>query len=127
MKALNFKPVIFVLAALLGAGSLQAQEVKKTLKEEFKTNKSTVLDMDIKFSELTVETWDKDQAVFDVTIIAESSDESLAKKNLDMMDVTMTKDGNTIKIVTEIDDKFGKVTKISNAEKEKKQKKVKGI
>ena len=41
MKALNFKPVIFVLAALLGAGSLQAQEVKKTLKEEFKTNKST--------------------------------------------------------------------------------------
>lgn len=93
---------------ILAGTSLNAQEQTKELHKEFKTNKSTELRIDSKFCDLTVNNWDKDQAVFDVTITAKNSNESKAKKLLKAIEVKIKQDGNEIIVKTVLDDDFGK-------------------
>jgi len=106
MKALNCKNKILLAILLLAGTGLYAQEVKKELHEEFSTSKSTVLNIDGKFCELTIKDWDKDQAVFDVTIKAKHSNESKSKKMLDKINVNIEQDGNEIVVETELDKDF---------------------
>ena len=108
MKALKFNSQILLTALLLAGASLSAQEVKKELHEEFSTNKSTVLNIDCKFSDLTLKNWDKDQASFDVTVIAEHKDEAKAKKLIDLITVKFENKGNEIILVTGLDEKISK-------------------
>ena len=111
MKALNCK-LKLILAVLLFAGTgIFAQDVKKELHEEFDTNKSTVLEIDSKFTELTVNSWGKDLLVVDVTITVKDSDEGKAKKLLGQINVDIEKNGNNISIETDFDDSFSKGVK----------------
>ena len=87
---------------MFGATSLFAKEIKKTLSKEFKTNSSTVISMETKFSELTVETWNKNVASFDVTIVVEHNDEEKAQKMLDLFTVEFDQDGNEITVETKV-------------------------
>jgi len=106
MKALNCKSGLIFLSLILAGSSLFAKKVEKDLHKEFKTNKSSVLTMDLKFCEFNAETWDKDMAVFDVLITVEHSDEAKANKILDMIKVVIDQDGNDINVGVEIDKKF---------------------
>ncbi len=108
MKALNCKIKILLAMFILAGTGLYAQEVEKELHKEFETNKSTVLNIDSKFCELTIKNWDKDQAVFDVTIKTKHSDKTKAKKMLDLITVEFEKNGNDIHVETIIDNKFSK-------------------
>ena len=54
MKALNCKFKILLMALLLAGAGLYAQDAKKELHEEFSTNKSSVLIVDTKFTNLTI-------------------------------------------------------------------------
>lgn len=108
MKALNCKPILFFLALVISGSSLFAKEVKKNLHKEFQTSKSSTLIMDVKFSELFVESWDKNLVSFDVEITVEHNDESKAAKMLDMIDVVMVQNGNEISFETEFNAKFSK-------------------
>ena len=93
---------------MFGGSTLFAKEVKKTLSKDFKTNSSTVISMDTKFSELTVETWNKNEASFEVTIVVDHDDEAKAKKMLDLLNVEFDKDGNEITVETVMSEKFSK-------------------
>ena len=108
MKALNCKTKILLVAFLLAGTGLFAQDVTKELHEEFTTDKSTVLNIDSKFCNLTVNNWDKDKAVIDVTMKVTNSDEAAAKKLLKQIMGDVEKNGNEIKIKTNLDDDFSK-------------------
>ncbi|MCK5821178.1 MAG: DUF4097 family beta strand repeat protein [Bacteroidales bacterium] len=108
MKALNCKISLTLLAVIIAGSSLFAQKVEKDLHKEFKTNKASVLTMDLKFCEFSAETWDKNQAVFDVLISVENKNEAKAQKMLDMIKVVIDQSGNEIRIETIIDKKFSK-------------------
>ena len=109
MKALLCKTTTLLLFLSLIAGGSQAKEVKKTLKKEFKTSGSTVLNIETKFSELTIDTGNQNTASFDVTIVAEHSNEEKAAKILELMTVEFEQNCNEISVSTEIDDKFKKM------------------
>ena len=109
MKALNCKLCVVFLLLMFGATSLFAKEIKKTLSKEFKTNSSTVISMETKFSELTVETWNKNVASFDVTIVVDHNDEEKAQKMLDLFTVEFDQDGNEITVETKVKEKFFKI------------------
>ncbi len=108
MKALNCKIKIFLVAFILAGTGLFAQDATKELHEEFNTNKSTVLNIDSKFCNLTVNSWDKNKTVIDVTIEVTHSDEAAAKKLLKQITVDLEKVGNEIMIKTNLDDDFSK-------------------
>lgn len=109
MKALNCKISVILLLLASSSLSMYAQEIKKTMHKEFKTNNSTVLSMETKFCELTIESWDKNLASFDVTIIAETENPEKAQKMLDLMSVEFYQDGNEISVETKIGDKKNKM------------------
>ncbi|MEA1878120.1 MAG: hypothetical protein U9N86_14825 [Bacteroidota bacterium] len=106
MKALNCKSGLIFLALLIAGSSLFAQKVEKDLHKEFKTNKSSVLSMDLKFCDFNAETWNKNQAVFDVLITVEHNEKAKAKKILDMIKVVIDQDGNDISVDVKMDKKF---------------------
>jgi len=106
MKASNFKSGFILLIMLIAVSSLFAQEAKKDFHKEFKTNKSSVLSMDLKFCDFNAETWNKNQAVFDVLITVEHNDKAKAKKILDMIKVIIDQDGNDISVDVNIDKKL---------------------
>lgn len=108
MKALNCKPVIFLVTLLFLGSGLYAKEVKKNFQKEFKTNQSSSINLDLKFTDLQVTTWNQDQAVFDVTLVAEHEDEASANKILDMLRVEFNQSGNEIVVITRFDDKLSK-------------------
>ncbi len=109
MKAFNCKHSLLLVALLLAGTALSANEAEKSLHKEFKTNNSTVLSMDLKFSELNVTTWDQDQAVFDVSIVVNHKDGSKAEKILDLINVEFEKNGNTITVEVVFNEKFNKI------------------
>ncbi len=109
MKALNYKIKILLTFFILAGTGLYAQEIKKELHEEFNTNKSSVLIIDSKFCDLTINNWDKDQAVFDVIIKVEHSDEAKAKKILDNINVKFEQDGNDLHVETILNDNLSKI------------------
>jgi hypothetical protein len=108
MKALNCKLGVVFLLLIFGGSTLFAKEVRKTLSKEFSTKSSTVISCETKFSELTVETWDQNRAVFDVTVLVNHDDEAKANKMLELMNVEIAEDGNTIYLETVFDEKFNK-------------------
>lgn len=106
MKALNCKSGLILLALLIAGSSLFAQKAEKDLHKEFKTNKSSTLSMELKFCDFNAETWDKNQAVFDVLITVEHNDKAKAEKILDMIKVVIDQDGNDISVEVKMDKKF---------------------
>lgn len=106
MKALNCKSGLILLALIIAGSSLFAQKAEKDLHKEFKTNKSSTLSMDLNFCYFNAETWNKNQAVFDVLITVEHNDKAKAKKILDMIKVVIDQDGNDISVDVKMDKKF---------------------
>jgi len=107
MKALNFKIKIILAAILIAGSGLHAQELKKELHKEFDTNKSTQFIIKGKFGNLGLNSWDKNQAVFDVVIKVKNKDDAKAQKIIDKLTVDFKQEGNIITVETLIGDKTG--------------------
>jgi hypothetical protein len=83
-----------------------AQEVTKEFHKEYKAGKGTTLDLNNRYGDVTVESWDKDQIMIDVKVTIELPDRSRAEKLLEYIDVQFTEGENLITAKTTIDDKF---------------------
>jgi hypothetical protein len=86
--------------------SLTAQEVTKEFHKEYKAGTATTLDINNKYGDVVIQSWDKDQIVIDVKVVVELSDRSRAEKLISYIDVQFNESENLISAKTIIDDKF---------------------
>lgn len=106
-KSVYKSGMLLSLAAIfLLTFSLTAQEVTKEFHKEYRAGTSTTLDIDNRYGDVEIQSWDKDQVVIDVKIIVDLSDRSRAEKLISYIDVRFTEGDNRITAKTVIDDKF---------------------
>ncbi|MCK5823555.1 MAG: hypothetical protein KAG95_06100 [Bacteroidales bacterium] len=114
MKTLKFKSIILVF--FLFAGNLFAtinvnktilsEEYTKKFHEQYSINHNTKFEITNKFGDININNWDKDEISIDATITVKSSNKDKADKIFDKIDVTISKEGDLVKAVTEINNKI---------------------
>ncbi len=107
MEKLAYKPgLLILLAAILLSFPSIAQEASKEYHKEYKADKTTTLDVDTKYGDVSVTGWDKDQIVIDVKVTVKHPDKARAEKYLSQIDVQFSENNNTISAKTIIEDNF---------------------
>jgi hypothetical protein len=105
-KSVYKSGMLLAAATFLLSCSLMAQEITKEYHKEFKTAKTTTLEISNRYGDVVIESWDKDQVVIDVKVTIETPDKSKAEKLMSYIDIQFTEDINLIGAKTVIDDKF---------------------
>jgi hypothetical protein len=107
MKKSDYKPGILLLIALLIVPfTLKAEEVTKEFHKEYKAGPNTMLDINNKYGDVVIQSWDKDQVVIDVKVTVELPNQEKAQKLISYIDVKFSESENLISAKTVIDDKF---------------------
>jgi hypothetical protein len=107
MKKSDYKTGMLILfALLLTPFTLKAEEVTKEFHKEYKADTNTTLDINNKYGDVVIQSWDKDQIVIDVKVTVELPNKEKAEKLLSYIDVQFAESGNVISAKTVIDDKF---------------------
>lgn len=111
MKAPKFKSILLIFITqilMVTAAHAAADELSKNLHKEFNADQNTLLLIQNKFGDVDINNWDKNQVVIDVTITIDHKHEDKAKELMDYIHVDISQEGNTIKAITTIDNKFSK-------------------
>lgn len=105
-KSIYKQGALLCITLLLFSLTLSAQEVTKKYHKEYTAGANTTLDIDNKYGDVVVDTWDKDQVVIDVKVTVDMPNKERAQKMLDYIDVQFDQSGNEISAKTVIDNKF---------------------
>jgi hypothetical protein len=107
MKKLVYKSgALLLLALLLVPATIRAEEVTKEFHKEYKTGPNTTLNIENKYGNVVIESWDKDQVIIDVKVTVNHPDLEKAQKYLSQIDVFFSDNESLISAKTVIDDKF---------------------
>ncbi len=120
MKAPKFKSVLllFLIQILVFSVAVSApDEFSKSLHKEFNADQNTLFFIENKFGDVDINNWDENRVVIDVKITVDHRDKDKAKELLEYIQVDISQDGNTIKAITTIDNKFSKWNFIFNDNK----------
>ncbi|MBA4322485.1 MAG: hypothetical protein C0408_06670, partial [Odoribacter sp.] len=93
-------------AIFLLSFTLTAQEIKKEFHKEYKAGTATTLDINNRYGDVTIQSWDKDHVVIDVKVSIDMPDRSRAEKMMSYIDIQFNESENLITAKTVIDDKF---------------------
>ncbi len=105
-KSIYKQGTLLIAALLLFSLTSGAQEVSKKYHEEYSAGANTTLDLNNKYGDIVVETWDKDQVIIDVKVTIDMPNRERAEKLLDYIDVQFSQNGDNISAKTVIDSKF---------------------
>jgi hypothetical protein len=112
MKAQKFKfgilSILVIAVWIITAFAVQ-DEYTKRYHEEFDTNDETELVIQNKYGEVDIKDWDKDLVEIDVVVTVEHPDKERAERILSLISIDLSKEGNTIKAITQIDEKFHRI------------------
>jgi hypothetical protein len=107
MKKSAYKSGLLTLLALLIVPfCLKAAEVTKEYHKEYSAGPNTTLDIDNKYGDVVIESWDKDQITIDVKVTVELPNQDKAQKLLDLIDVQFSDSKDLVTAKTVIDSKF---------------------
>ncbi|HUX97134.1 MAG TPA: hypothetical protein VMV47_15475 [Bacteroidales bacterium] len=107
MKRYYYKTGLLLLAAILCFPLFaRAEEVSKEFHKEYTPGPNTTLEINNRYGDVAITSWDKNQIVIDVKVTVELPNREKAEKLLEYIDVQFTEDGDLIKATTVIDDKF---------------------
>ncbi len=76
MKALSYK--IILITILIFTTLLNAQTFDKKYKQEFKVNSDVVIDVNTRYTDIEIETWNKNEVTIEATIIIEGASKERA-------------------------------------------------
>ncbi len=105
-KSIYKQGTLLFATLLLFSLTLSAQEVSKKYHKEYPAGASTTLDINNKYGDVVVDTWDKNQVVIDVKVTVDMPNRDRAQTMLDYIDVQFDQSGNDISAKTVIDSKF---------------------
>jgi len=107
MKKFHYKTGTLLIITLLTASlTLSAEEVKKEFHKEYTAGPNTTLEINNRYGDVVISSWDQNQIVIDVKVTVELPSKEKAEKLIGYIDVQFTEEGNLIKARTVIDDKF---------------------
>lgn len=109
MKVTGFKTLLLLIVfGIAITTSLQAQKdkVEKKYHKEYSVTANTHLLLKNKYGDINVRNWDKNQVTIDVVITVKHRDRERAEKLLSFLNVEFSQEGNEIKVITHIGDKF---------------------
>jgi hypothetical protein len=98
--------LLSIAAIFLLNFSLTAEEVIKEYHKEFKAVTGTTLEINNRYGDVVIKSWDKDQIVIDVKVSVELPDRSRAEKLLNYIDIQFNESNGMVSAKTEIDDRF---------------------
>src|SRR5512146_2309879 len=88
MKRSAYKQVmILFLPLLLATYNVAAQEVHKEFHQEYNAGANTTLEINNKYGDVTIDSWDQNKVVIDVKVTVEMPNQEKAQKLLDMINV----------------------------------------
>ncbi len=107
MKKLIYKSGAFLLFSIfLITCTLSAQQATKEFHKEYTTGPNTTLELNNRYGDIVVETWDQNQVIIDVKVIVELPNKERAEKLLSYIDVQFSEGENLISAKTVLDEKF---------------------
>jgi len=107
MKKLHYKTGALLISALLFSSvTLSAEEVTKEFHKEYIPGPNTTLEINNRYGDVAVTSWNQNQIVIDVKITVELPNKEKAEKLISYIDVQFTENENIISARTVIDDKF---------------------
>lgn len=107
MNKSAYKPGLLLLLPLLMLSlAATAQEVTKEFHEEYSAGANTTLQLNNRYGEIVVDSWDQDQVVINVKVTVEYPSQERAQRLLDYITVEFSQDGDVISAKTVIDEKF---------------------
>ena len=107
MKKFHYKSAALLSIALLSASlTLSAEEVKKEFHQEYTPGPNTTLEINNRYGDVVISSWDQNQIVIDVKVTVELPSKDKAEKLISYIDIQFSEEGNLIKARTVIDDKF---------------------
>jgi hypothetical protein len=104
-KSIDKPGMFFFLSLFLISSSLSAQEVSKEFHKEFTAGTKT-LEINNKYGDIVIQSWNKDQIVIDVKVTVDMSNKEKAQRYLDDIDVQFSEGVDVISAKTVIDDNF---------------------
>jgi hypothetical protein len=108
MKKSDYKSgALLFIPLLLLSFTLSAQdEVTKEFHKEFTAGVNTTFQINNKYGDVLITSWDKDQIVIDVKVTVEMPNREKAEKLLSYIDIQFSESDNLVSAKTVIDDKF---------------------
>lgn len=112
MKALKSRLALLLSLTLLVifAATATAEEYSKNLHKTFPADQNTQLVIQNKFGSVDINNWDKNEVSIEVVIKVDHKNEEKAKELLDYLNVEFSHEGNIIKAITTIDEKFNRTS-----------------
>jgi len=105
-KSVYKSGALLLLAFLLVPTVIFAEEVTKEFHKEYNAGANTTLNIENKFGDVVIQTWDKDQIMIDVKITVNHPSQEKAQKYLDQIDVSFSENGALVSAKTVIDNNF---------------------
>ena len=106
MKKLDYKTgMFFFISLFLISPTISADEVTKEFHKEYSAGTKT-LDINNKYGDVVIESWNKDQIVIDVKVTVEMSNRDKAQSYLDKIDVQFSEGANVVSAKTVLQDNF---------------------
>ena len=79
-----------------GDGGKYKYELKRTVEKTFSVKENPILEMDGKYSDFIITTWDQQQIDFKVNIVVKSDNEDKLKAKFNSIDIELEKEGNKV-------------------------------
>ncbi len=108
MKKSAYKPggLLFIPLLLLSFTLTAQDEVTKEFHKEFTAGVNTTLQINNKYGDVLITSWDKNQIVIDVKVTVEMPSREKAEKLISYIDVQFSETNDLVSAKTVIDDKF---------------------
>jgi len=106
MKKPFKQTALFLITLILTLSNGNAQKLDKSFTESFKADKSTILEIDSKFGEVKIMTWDENSVEVNVDIWVESNREERAQELLSNLDAEVSASGERIIVKSVLPDKL---------------------
>jgi hypothetical protein len=107
MKKLHYKTGSLLISALLFFPLLtKAEEAVKEYHKEYTAGPNTTLEINNRYGDVVIASWENDQIVIDVKVTVELPNKEKAEKLIGYIDVQFSQNGDLILARTVIDDKF---------------------
>ena len=107
MKKFHYKTGALLFITLLFVSlTLSAEEVTKEFHKEYTPGPGTTMEINNRYGEVNISSWDKNQIVIDVKVTVDLPNKEKAEKLIGYIDVQFSENGNLIVAKTVIDDNF---------------------
>jgi hypothetical protein len=108
MKPLKFKTVLLALLLFSGTFVFAQNKLTKEIKKEYQVSANSHLILQNRYGSINIKDWDKNSVSIDVVITVENPKKETAEKYLEYITIDFSEEGDIIRAVTNIDEKYGR-------------------